>query len=180
VCTAAIRTGRVDLRPIAPRDAMGLARLLCEPEVLRWMPTLGPALSIDRAAALFEQSCLYPASAATVDLAAVRRHDGALLGEVSVESPAGDLQYWLGRAFWGCGYATEIVTAVTGFVLHVETASPLIASVHSDNLGSRRVLEKAGFRCTRRYWSTYAFSAGPVPVLDYRPSPGSTSHDSDV
>ena len=50
--------------------------------------------------------------------------------------------YWLGRAFWGRGIATE---ALRRF-LRVEPARPLFASVARTNVGSIRVLEKCGFR----------------------------------
>lgn len=50
--------------------------------------------------------------------------------------------YWLGRAFWGRGLAT---TALAEFIEHVERTRPLDAFVATSNVGSIRVLEKAGF-----------------------------------
>lgn len=52
-----------------------------------------------------------------------------------------EVSYWLGRAFWGKGVATQ---ALTQF-LAVQTTRPLHARVVKDNIGSRRVLEKCGF-----------------------------------
>ena len=53
-----------------------------------------------------------------------------------------EVTYWIGRAHWGKGIATS---ALRSF-LTVDTARPLHARVASDNLASRRVLEKCGFR----------------------------------
>jgi len=49
--------------------------------------------------------------------------------------------YWLGREFWGRGIAS---TAMSQF-LRFESTRPLNARVAKHNLGSIRVLEKAGF-----------------------------------
>lgn len=53
-----------------------------------------------------------------------------------------DLGYWLGREFWGRG----IATAALGLFLAEIARRPLYARVAKDNVGSRRVLEKNGFR----------------------------------
>lgn len=53
-----------------------------------------------------------------------------------------ELTYWIGRSHWGKGIATA---ALEGF-LTVETSRPLHARVAFDNIASRRVLEKCGFR----------------------------------
>jgi RimJ/RimL family protein N-acetyltransferase len=50
--------------------------------------------------------------------------------------------YWIGRSFWGKGIATSALRAF----LTVDPARPLHARVASDNVASRRVLEKCGFR----------------------------------
>lgn len=49
--------------------------------------------------------------------------------------------YWIGREFWGRGIAS---TALSQF-LRFESTRPLNARVAKHNLGSIRVLEKAGF-----------------------------------
>ena len=53
-----------------------------------------------------------------------------------------EVTYWIGRSYWGRGIATDALMAF----LAVERSRPLHAHVASDNVGSRRVLEKCGFR----------------------------------
>ena len=53
--------------------------------------------------------------------------------------------YWVGRAFWGRGIATEALRAF----LILETVRPLHAYVAVHNIGSRRVLEKCAFIVVR-------------------------------
>ena len=53
-----------------------------------------------------------------------------------------DVGYWLGREFWGKGIATEALNQFLGVV----KTRPLFGRVAKHNLGSRRVLEKCGFK----------------------------------
>ncbi len=55
----------------------------------------------------------------------------------------GDLEvtYWLGKAFWGQGLATQALS----LFLQEQTSRPLYARVVHDNIASRRVLQKCGF-----------------------------------
>lgn len=58
------------------------------------------------------------------------------------ESGEREVTYWIGRSHWGQGIATDALTAL----LAVDRSRPLHARVASDNVASRRVLEKCGFR----------------------------------
>jgi RimJ/RimL family protein N-acetyltransferase len=53
-----------------------------------------------------------------------------------------EVTYWIGRSYWGKGIATAALDAF----LAVDPTRPMHARVASDNVGSRRVLEKCGFR----------------------------------
>ena len=65
-------------------------------------------------------------------------------GTIGSWGDAGDREvtYWIGRFFWGKGIATAALEAF----LAVDRSRPLRARVASDNVASRRVLEKCGFR----------------------------------
>ena len=53
-----------------------------------------------------------------------------------------EVTYWIGRAHWGKGIATCALKAF----LTVDPSRPLRGRVAHDNVASRRVLEKCGFR----------------------------------
>ena len=53
-----------------------------------------------------------------------------------------EVTYWIGRSYWGRGIATCALDAF----LTVDPSRPLHARVAYDNVASRRVLEKCGFR----------------------------------
>lgn len=72
-------------------------------------------------------------------------HGGQVVGSVSSYEDEGrpEVTYWIGRPYWGKGIATR---ALTAFLAEANTVRPIYARVARDNLGSRRVLEKCGFR----------------------------------
>jgi len=70
--------------------------------------------------------------------------DGEVTGTIGSWGGPGEreLTYWIGRSHWGKGIATCALTAY----LTVDPSRPLYGRVASDNVASRRVLEKCGFR----------------------------------
>jgi len=70
--------------------------------------------------------------------------DGDVVGSAAVYGEPGEREvtYWVDRAYWGRG----IATAALGVLLAEVAERPLYARAAADNAGSRRVLEKCGFR----------------------------------
>jgi RimJ/RimL family protein N-acetyltransferase len=72
-------------------------------------------------------------------------YEGQVAGSVLSYEEDGkpEVSYWLGKAHWGQGLATQ---ALATFLAQVNLTRPIYARVAHDNLGSRRVLEKCGFK----------------------------------
>jgi RimJ/RimL family protein N-acetyltransferase len=72
--------------------------------------------------------------------------DGDVVGSAAVYGEPGEREvtYWIDRAYWGRGIATA---ALRELLVEVPER-PLYARAAADNSGSRRVLEKCGFRLT--------------------------------
>jgi RimJ/RimL family protein N-acetyltransferase len=70
--------------------------------------------------------------------------DGEVVGTIGAWGNPGEREvtYWIGRSFWGRGFATRALEAL----LAIDRSRPFHAHVAPGNLGSRRVLEKCGFR----------------------------------
>jgi RimJ/RimL family protein N-acetyltransferase len=70
--------------------------------------------------------------------------NGDLVGSIAsfVLEGRTEITYWVDRAVWGRGIASQALA----LFLHVVRTRPLHARAASDNAGSLRVLEKAGFR----------------------------------
>ena len=61
-----------------------------------------------------------------------------------------ELGYWLGRAFWGQGFATEAAGLLLDHAFLHAGASLVTAGCFTDNARSLRVLRKLGFAITGR------------------------------
>lgn len=72
--------------------------------------------------------------------------DGRLVGSIASFVIEGDTEitYWLDRAVWGRGIASEAVAALLALV----PTRPLHARAASDNIASLKVLQRAGFKIT--------------------------------
>lgn len=73
--------------------------------------------------------------------------DGQVAGSIAsfLRDGEREIGYWLDRALWGRGIATEALS----LFLRLEQRRPLCAGVAPHNIGSTRVLEKCGFRLSK-------------------------------
>ncbi|MDP1719829.1 MAG: GNAT family N-acetyltransferase [Candidatus Nanopelagicaceae bacterium] len=74
----------------------------------------------------------------------------ARLGIISRADRVGDLGYLLNADFWGQGIATEATQRLLAFGFGELSLHRIFATCHPDNIGSSRVLEKAGFQLEGR------------------------------
>ena len=77
---------------------------------------------------------------------------GRLIGMCGVEQSRrfGGLEvgYWLGRAWWGQGYASEAASAVVDLAFRVTGTDVIYAATRTVNARSRQVLIRQGFEFT--------------------------------
>lgn len=67
---------------------------------------------------------------------------------VSDDGREAELGYWIGRPYWGCGFATDAARAAAAFAFQKAEVERVVALPLATNAPSRHVLEKAGFRLT--------------------------------
>ncbi|HQR08116.1 MAG TPA: GNAT family protein [Gemmatales bacterium] len=68
-----------------------------------------------------------------------------LILQNDIETGTAEVGYWLGEEVWGKGIGTAALKAFAAWAFAEFDLRRLYAAVMIDNLGSRRVLEKAGF-----------------------------------
>ena len=68
-----------------------------------------------------------------------------LVQQTDVERVSAEIGYWLGEQFWGRGVMTEALKAVTAEAFELLELQRIFALPFADNIGSIRVLEKAGY-----------------------------------
>ena len=130
----------VSLRPLEDGDLDAIYEQGTDPESIR-MAAFTPPNWTDRAAFLARMSRLRADPSVSNRVIDV---DGAIAGTIASFRIDDQLEvtYWVDRAQWGKGIASAALQ-----LLLAETAErPVHARAASDNVGSLRVLEKAGFR----------------------------------
>lgn len=136
---AALRTERLLLRPLRSADAGWISQEIARPEVQRMLPAVPhPHRRADTEKWLAGRS-RWPGNYAIT-------RGGAPLGVVTLALANGvpELGYWLARAAWGQGIATEATRAA--LARHFAMSRTQVPSGHIiDNLASRAVLLKLGF-----------------------------------
>jgi RimJ/RimL family protein N-acetyltransferase len=142
----------VVLREVHDSDLPVFFRQMNDPEALR-MAAFTPEDPADRAAFEDRWKRIRASDVVTRTVLA----DGDVVGSVAVYGEPGEREvtYWVDRAYWGRGVATA---ALRGLLEEVPER-PLYARAAADNTGSRRVLEKCGFRFAARA-SGYANARG--------------------
>jgi RimJ/RimL family protein N-acetyltransferase len=152
----------VTLRAVADDDAGAIFAMMRDPEAVR-MAAFTAADPGDRDA--FDAHLSRLRSSASVSIRTVEA-DGAFAGTVAAFTLGGEREvtYWIRRELWNRG----IATAALRLLVAAEPVRPLHARVAADNIGSRRVLDRAGFVETGREVSYPPRAGAPVEELVLR------------
>ena len=142
-----LRLSRCTIRPWAQGDAGALVRHADEREVWRNLRERfpHPYTAADAAGWIAFVSRQDPATHFAIEVDGEAAGGiGFTLGE-DVHARMAEVGYWLGRAVWGRGIATEALRAVTAHAFAAHPLDRLQACVFAWNPASVRVLEKAGY-----------------------------------
>jgi RimJ/RimL family protein N-acetyltransferase len=150
------RSKRLFLRPAFPEDSSAIFAGIGDEAIVRnlarapWPYRLCDA----RAFADLPQDARLPRFLVTLPGTGVIGSAG--LGELEGET---ELGYWIARAHWGCGYATEAAGAVLG-IARALGHRRVVAGHFVDNPASGKVLRKLGFVPTGRPGQRFSLARG--------------------
>jgi [ribosomal protein S5]-alanine N-acetyltransferase len=147
-----MRTARLEMRDFRPDDSDAVFAYASDPEVTRHMfyEPRDEAETREYLRRMLAIQAEQPRRA--WEVAIIRRADGRLIGacDLTLEGDAeGDLGYILARQVWGQGFATEAAAALVREGFTTLGLRRIFATCEIGNLGSMRVLEKAGLRHAR-------------------------------
>ncbi len=94
-----------------------------------------------------------------VELAVTMRAEGCLIGAIGLhihaEASRAELGYWIGKPYWGQGYATEAAQAVVQYGFEELGLNRICACHFGSNPASGRVMQKIGMAyegCRRQHF----------------------------
>ena len=141
----ALASVRLALRRPVLADAEAIAGMANDWEVARWMSRLPHPYTAADGAHFVEHIASREA-----DWAITNRDGGALLGVIGLAPHADRVEfgYWLGRAHWHRGIATEAGRTVLSHAFGAAGLTRVVSGCFDGNGRSSRVLEKLGFAVT--------------------------------
>lgn len=132
----------VALRPVEDSDLDALFQQMRDPQSV-WMAAFTAKDPDDRAAFDAHMAKIRRSPDVTNRVVTL---DGRLVGSIASFVIDGDTEvtYWIDRPFWGQGVASRALA----LLLETVQVRPVFARVASDNVGSLKVLQRAGFVIT--------------------------------
>lgn len=140
-----LHTARLVLRAFQAKDVPDVLAYADDPEYARFIPVPQPYLERD-AQEFVDQASVRPKSEPMWAIEYEGRVQGAIELYVDGSNRRGELHYAIARPLWGRGLTTEAVIAVIRYAFSDLQLNRLFASPDVRNVGSWRVLEKAGMR----------------------------------
>lgn len=137
-----MRSQRLSYRPIEPSDAGRVTALVGDWDIARMTSRIPHPYSLIDAD-------LWIASIGEDEYVRVVELDGKLIGAVGyIEAKTGEAEigYWIGKPWWGHGYATEAARALVDYCFASGRFQRLTCGHFYDNPASARVIAKLRFR----------------------------------
>ena len=152
-----IETARLKLRPLTEADVDAVFAVAKQREFPRYMSWAAHA---DREVTLEWIQQLIAGLVQNRNVCWGIELEGKLVGTIelgdvtwqllALRVDRAELGYWLAQPHWGKGLMTEAVTAVVQFAFQTLGLHKVTTKCFVENAGSRRVMEKAGFRFVGR------------------------------
>jgi [ribosomal protein S5]-alanine N-acetyltransferase len=144
-----LETERLLLRPPRAADISHFVPLLDDFEVSKNLSPVPHPYTEDDACAFIVNANHGFATGTDYPFAILIKASSVFIGVCGLH-PRGGWQfgYWLGKRYWGKGYATEAAGRVVAFAFDELKTEALRAGWYYDNPASGRVLEKLGFKLT--------------------------------
>jgi RimJ/RimL family protein N-acetyltransferase len=166
-----LETERLLLRPPRAADISHFIPLLSDFDVAKNLSRVPHPYTEDHACAFIVTIAHGWRTGTDVVFSILRKQPAAYVGICGVHPTRNwEFGYWLGKPFWGQGYATEAAGRLVAYAFDDLGAECMNACWFYDNPASGRVLEKLGFRGNgqerRACHARGAFVLGHLVTLD--------------
>jgi 8-oxo-dGTP diphosphatase len=143
----AIETARLRLRPLRDDDLDRLVSLIGDWDVARWLARVPHPYSAVEGRKFITEIAKRMAALREIHFGVAFKDDDCLIGGMGLVAgeKSDELGYWIGRPYWGQGYACEALPALLSFAFGELERNRVFARILPENAGSRRLLEKLGF-----------------------------------
>jgi ribosomal-protein-alanine N-acetyltransferase len=146
-----LETERLKLRPLEMGDTGIMTTLLNDEQITSMMDEYPFPYPESEARAVVRWSQKAPREGKGYGFAIIRKEDSQFIGAIFLKlyTSVPEIGYWIGRAYWGQGYASEAARGVLRYGFEVFKFHRMSAYCLDRNASSQRVLEKIGMRFIR-------------------------------
>jgi RimJ/RimL family protein N-acetyltransferase len=145
-----IQTARLTLRPFTLEDVPIVARLAADRDIASTTILIPHPYAEAHAENWIKTHEAAFAAAHSMDLAICDRSAGRVMGAIGLtfqpQHDRAEMGYWVGKPFWGRGFATEAAAAILAHAFAVLLYNRVSAYHFTRNPASGRVLRKIGMR----------------------------------
>jgi RimJ/RimL family protein N-acetyltransferase len=157
-----IETARLILRPMRETDVVRLAEAIDDIDIARMTSRIPHPYSLSAAEAFYasQREALDERLDHTLQ---IETRSGELIGAVGADrrdGPFPEIGYWIAKAHWGRGYATEAAMAMRDWTRRTFGYRAIMAGHFADNPASGRVLIKCGFLYTGEVRQRFSLARG--------------------
>ena len=148
----ALITERLVIKSPEIDDKVELTQLINDYDVVQWLSTIPFPYTIGDAENFIERSQEKILKQESYNFMIFQNNK--LLGGIALtefNGPSCELGYWLGKQYWGNGFATEAVGGILKFGFDDLSLNEIYASYKIGNEASKNVLKKCGFHFYREF-----------------------------
>ena len=171
--TPVLETRRLRLRAPEARDLPAIAGFCADADVARMTTRIPHPYRVQDAEAFFAAvTALDPKRERVFLIEHEQEGPAGMLGFQVSDDPFPEIGYWIGKPFWGRGFATEAAQAALDWAQRSWRRRAVAGGHFLDNPASGRVLEKCGFLYTgevRRKHSAARDTEAPIRMMVWLP-----------
>jgi len=142
---------KIYLRNLVWEDAPKIYDFMQEYDLVKYLAELPQPYKIEHAYSFIDFAQRENEEVKTHHFAIVETNMGDFVGAIGLKdinliSKSAEIGYWIGKKYWGKGFASEAIGAVIDYSLKELKLNKLKALVFESNVSSIKVLNKCGFK----------------------------------
>ena len=146
-----IRTERLLIKTPEIDDKFELTQLINDKDVIKWLSEIPFPYTLSHAEEFIERSRERVLKQESYNFMIFQ--DKKMIGGIGLSefnNKSCQVGYWLGKKYWGNGFATEALKSILDFGFDQLNLEKIYAAYKIGNEGSIRVLNKSGFEYSRK------------------------------
>ena len=146
-----IRTERLLIKTPEINDKFELTQLINDKDVIKWLSEIPFPYTLSHAEEFIERSRERVLKQESYNFMIFQ--DKKMIGGIGLSefnNKSCQVGYWLGKQYWGNGFATEALKSILDFGFDHLNLEKIYAAYKNGNQGSIRVLTKCGFEYSRK------------------------------